>query len=94
MIVEVAAWVTKLSPNGDIEWERAIEAIHSFPKKLLKLKDNHFEKSYVLVNPNNQFTIDKSWTKSKVGWSAYESRNFFGDPKYVIKNGKLILVKK
>ena len=80
--------------NGDLEWERAIEAYYSFPSKLLNITARPAEANLLIIDPFTPFTINKEWIKSKCGWTAFENTILFGIPRFVIKNSQILIQNK
>ncbi|MCG3227536.1 MAG: dihydroorotase family protein [Candidatus Heimdallarchaeota archaeon] len=87
----IPSLITLVQAN-EIEWERAIEAFHVFPSKLLKIEQNDVTENCMIVDLSTPFEVDKNWIKSKSQWSPFEGRMLNGQIKYVIKSGEIILV--
>ncbi len=91
-IQELLPTLISLIQNGELEWERAIEAFHSFPANLLNLASSeHNLDSLVILDSTSPFNVTKDWIKTKVKWSILEGKSMYGKVKYVVKNGDLAL---
>jgi dihydroorotase len=89
-VQELLPSLLTLVKRKEIGWERAIEAIHTYPFKLFNLENLDTSRNFVIVDMNEPFKIDKTWIKSKARWSPFENSSLFGDVKYVIKNNQLM----
>ena len=63
--------VTLVQAN-ELEWERAIEAYHTFPLKLMNLESKNLSQDCIILDISNPFEVNKSWIKSKSRWSPFE----------------------
>ncbi len=91
-VQELLPSVLTLVQSGEIEWQRAMEALTSFPKKLLNVEAGIYEAgNIVIIDPNERYEITEEWVKSKAKWSAYENGHFVGKIKYVFKDAQLIV---
>ncbi len=77
--------------SGEIEWERAIEAYHTFPSKLLNLGEKPILENFLIVDPYTPFLVDSDWIRSKAGWSPFQNRMLYGSTKYVIKESQILI---
>jgi dihydroorotase len=75
---------------NELEWERAIEAYHTFPSKLLNLEHKNILQNCMILDTINPFEVNKNWIKSKSQWSPFEGRMLQGRIKYVIKSEEII----
>jgi len=93
-IQELLPTLISLIQRGELEWERAIEAFHTFPAKLLNLDTTvNSSANMVILDSNTPFNVTKDWIKTKVRWSVLEGRSLYGNVQYVVKNGDLALKK-
>ncbi|MHA1865496.1 MAG: hypothetical protein ACTSVB_00205, partial [Candidatus Heimdallarchaeaceae archaeon] len=91
-VQELLPSVFSLVKRGEITWDRAIEAYHSFPSKLLNINNASIEDGNIIIaDLKEAIFIDKNWVKSKVKWSAFENLPLYANIKYVIKDGKIML---
>ena len=91
-VQELLPTIITLIQNGDLEWERAIEAFCTFPSKLLNLEDEEDNfNNLVILDSTTPFNITKDWIKTKVNWSILEGESMYGNIHYVVKNGDLLL---
>ncbi|NPD89246.1 MAG: dihydroorotase family protein [Asgard group archaeon] len=86
----IPSLITLIQAN-EIEWERAVEAFHVFPSKLLNIEPKDISENCMILDVSNPFEVNKSWIKSKSKWSPFEGKMFYGQVKYVIKSGEIIL---
>ena len=91
-VQELIPSLLTLVQSKEIEWERAIEAFHVFPSKLLNIDQKNVTENCMIVDLSSPFEVDKNWIKSKSKWSPFEGRMLSGQIKYVIKSGEIILV--
>lgn len=89
-VQELLPGLLSLIQHHQIEWERAIEAYHTFPTKLLNITNNQIEKrNFLIIDTTNHQKVTKKWIKTKVGWSPYEDWIFNGKIIYLVQNNKL-----
>ncbi|TET78326.1 MAG: hypothetical protein E3J43_04725 [Candidatus Heimdallarchaeota archaeon] len=89
-VQELLPALLTLVKNMEIEWDRAIEAFHYLPSKLLNLETDESLNSFIVLDINEPFRVDKSWIKSKAKWSPFENSFLYGKIKHIVKNNSLI----
>ena len=89
-VQELMPSLLTLVHSNEIEWERAIEAFHTFPSILLNLELSNIAENCIIIDLSTPFEINKSWIKSKSQWSPFEGRILFGKVKCVVKSGEII----
>ncbi len=89
-VQELLPALLTLVKNMKIEWDRAIEAFHYLPSKLLNLETDESLNSFIVLDINEPFRVDKSWIKSKAKWSPFENLFLYGRIKHIVKNNSLI----
>ena len=89
----VQTWLPSLITlvqTNELEWERAIEAYHTFPIKLMNLESKDMSQDCIIFDISNPFEVNKNWIKSKSRWSPFEVKMFYGQVKCVIKSGEIV----
>ncbi|MHA1687245.1 MAG: dihydroorotase [Candidatus Heimdallarchaeaceae archaeon] len=90
-VQEILPGLITLIHTKQLEWERAIEAYHTLPSKLLNIENNRVKNSnFLIVDTQNPFELKEEWIKSKVGWSPFEGWKFYGKIKYIVQNNKMV----
>ena len=90
-VQELLPSIYTLIYSGELEWERAIEAYHNFPSRLLNIKEKPIEENLIVINPLTPFVIDDNWIKSKARWSPFQNKTLFGILKFVIKDSQILI---
>ncbi|MBY9000177.1 MAG: dihydroorotase family protein [Candidatus Heimdallarchaeota archaeon] len=89
-VQELVPSIISLVNNGELEWERAIEALYDLPTNLFNLPEREIDSDLIILNANTPVEVSKEWIKSKAKWSPYENMNFTGQMIYAVKNGKVV----
>jgi dihydroorotase len=85
----IPSLITLVQAN-EIEWERAIEAYHTYPSRLLNLNSGSINENCMILDLSSPFEVTKNWVKSKSKWSPFEGKMLYGQTKYVIQSGEII----
>ncbi|MHA1199745.1 MAG: dihydroorotase [Candidatus Heimdallarchaeaceae archaeon] len=88
-VQELLPSILTLIQNGELEWERAIEAYHSFPSKLLNIRQESINENLVIVDLYTPFHVNSEWIKSKSKWSPFQNTMLNGSLQYVIKDSQI-----
>ncbi len=89
-VQELVPSILSLLNKGEIEWDRVIEALYSFPSALLNLPKIDLTQNMIILNMSDPVTITKNWVKSKAGWSPFEKQLLVGHMLYAVKEGKIV----
>ncbi len=89
-VQELVPSTLSLINKGEIEWDRAIEALYTFPSSLLNLPKIELNQNMIILNMSDPIEITKNWVKSKAKWSPFEKQLFVGQMFYAVKEGKIV----
>ena len=90
-VQELLPALITLIHSGELEWERAIEAYHNFPLKLLNIGEKPIEENFLIIDPYTPFLVDENWIQSKAKWSPFQNKMMYGSIKYIVKDSQLLL---
>jgi dihydroorotase len=92
-VQELLPSLINLVASDEIEWERAIEAIHIFPYELMNIGDTDIpSNSFIVIDKTKPYDLSSENIKTKSKWSPYAKQILMGDILYVIKDGNLTLI--
>jgi len=89
-VQELVPSILSLINKGEIEWDRAIEALYQFPSALLSIPKIDLNQNMIILNMSDPIEITKNWVKSKANWSPFENQKFVGQMIYAIKAGEIV----
>jgi dihydroorotase-like cyclic amidohydrolase len=89
-VQELVPSILSLINKGEIEWERAIEALYTFPSALLNLTKIDLNQNMIILNMSDPIKITKNWVISKAKWSPFENQMLVGQMLFAVKEGKIV----
>ncbi|MHA1346182.1 MAG: dihydroorotase [Candidatus Heimdallarchaeaceae archaeon] len=89
-VQELVPSILSLINKGEIEWDRVIESLYTFPSTLLNLPKMDLSQNMIIMNMSDPIEITKNWVKSKSNWSPFENQLFVGQMLYAVKKGRIV----
>lgn len=89
-VQELVPSILSLINKGEIEWDRVIESLYTFPSALLNLPKMDLSQNMIIMNMSDPIEITKNWIKSKSNWSLFENQLFVGQMLYAVKKGRIV----
>ncbi len=92
-VQEMLPSLINLVAIDELEWERAIEAIHIFPYNLFGIEETDISiNSFIVIDKTKPYDLSSENIQTKSKWSPFVNQALMGDILYVIKDDNLALI--